>query len=375
MLVSLSRERSSAVLTASAAFWWPLCWALVPSAPFDASLFREPPPRRRSRSALAAITGASSCGGRPAASPRRKRFFGRPSRWRSPSRRRRSCPGEGTPSSREALVVVAAYLAVAIAARRAHQSRPRDGPQRSRPIARVGSQSDSKYRELRRAGATANARFTEAVSLDQNAHRLPGRVEARIRRLERATDDLRDLGHRQLFELVQARRPCASRLRACRAAFELLVRATPFGRVLGADVDLALALIDIAVLLRFLPPHARRAAVARDRADTDTVEPRTERSAAVVFVQLAVDDEERPLAERSSRSAAGTPSRDSMRKTKGAWTSKLLRKSAGTFASTPDSIRGRAEAAAPCHCCRRDLVEGWSRSRLLAIAPRLYVLI
>jgi stage V sporulation protein B len=59
VLVSLSRERSSATLTAAASFLvGALCWAIVPSAPFDASLLTRTATATASALAIAAVVGA-----------------------------------------------------------------------------------------------------------------------------------------------------------------------------------------------------------------------------------------------------------------------------------------------------------------------------
>jgi stage V sporulation protein B len=59
VLVSLSRERSSAVLTAAAGLLvGVLCWSIVPSAPFDASLLTRTAIATSTALALAALAGA-----------------------------------------------------------------------------------------------------------------------------------------------------------------------------------------------------------------------------------------------------------------------------------------------------------------------------
>src|SRR6185436_12488350 len=59
VIVSLSRERSSAVLTAAASFFVAaLCWALVPSTSFDASLLTRTATATASALAIAAVVGA-----------------------------------------------------------------------------------------------------------------------------------------------------------------------------------------------------------------------------------------------------------------------------------------------------------------------------
>src|SRR5262249_29710828 len=149
--------------------------------------------------------------------------------------------------------------------------------------------------EARRTAA--NARLAEPVALNEGAHRLAGGVKSRVRRLKRAPDGLRDFDHRQLFELVEDEDRTLLVVEPAEQRFELGARAPRLGRVLGVDRRLALALFEVAVLLRLLAPDARRAAVRRDGAHADAVQPGAERSAAVVLVEFAVDDEEDLLKE------------------------------------------------------------------------------
>jgi hypothetical protein len=128
--------------------------------------------------------------------------------------------------------------------------------------------------------------------LEEPSHGLACCVQARIRRLKRATQGLGNLDHRKSFEGEQDEDLALVVVQSKQNAVELAANAVQLGIDLGTVPDVTFAIVDGAISLRPLVPYLRRAPVARYRAEADSIEPRPKGGATVVSRQLAADDEE-----------------------------------------------------------------------------------